>query len=377
VTTSLIAECLAAGAVAFGLAVPLAAGVRSAACKLGHLDRPGERKRHPTPMPMGGGVAIFWAVAVPLAAATGVSRGDGALPGEISHQLVRELSAGAPTVSVLLLCALVLHLGGLWDDHRGLSPGAKLAVQLLASAPLVVWFGARVLPEWLDPISGSLLGLLWLLATTNAFNFLDGADGLAGTVGALCGLMFVVAALLSGQALSALLLSLLTGALLGFLCFNFPPATLFMGDGGSMTVGFLLGFGSLRMTYFDPGAAQPAPWWAVFTPVVILAIPLYDLVGVVGIRLRQGRNPLEGDDQHFLHRLARRGLGPWRVVAVVGSCTLATGLGGVLLGRLEGWQAFLVLLQAAMVVAVLVLLEIHDLPGPGGSSGSAGSETPP
>ena len=151
--------------------------------------------------------------------------------------------------------------------------------------------GGGVLSEWLDPVSGAVLALLWIVAVTNAFNFIDGSDGLAATVGALCAAMFLASSLLSGQAAEGLLFSCLMGALLAFLACNFPPARMFMGDGGSLVVGYAFAWGSLRLTYFDAGFRLESPWYAVFTPLVVLAIPLYDLVTVITLRLLDREAP--------------------------------------------------------------------------------------
>jgi UDP-GlcNAc:undecaprenyl-phosphate GlcNAc-1-phosphate transferase len=130
-----------------------------------------------------------------------------------------------------------------------------------------------------------------------------------------------------------------------------------MGDAGSLVVGFLVAFCSVRVTYYDPSMG-PAPWWAVFTPLIVLAIPLYDLTSVTLIRLAQGRSPFVGDTQHFSHRLVRKGLSRRAAVMVIYACTLAAGLGGILLGRLtEGWAALLVVAQTLAILLVLALLE--------------------
>ena len=358
---ALIAASLLGAASSFFLALALATLVQPLAPRLGHVDRPGPRKRHERPVPLGGGIAIFFAIALPMGAAVLVAKGAvRAVPGlGRGSKLGVELAADAGALTVFLVAALVIHLAGVWDDQRALSPWAKLSVQIIAAAPLVTAFGVGVLPQWLDPIPSAIVAILWIVAVTNAFNFLDGTDGLAATVGALCAAMFLVSAFLSGQAAEAFLFSLLIGALVAFLLFNFPPAKLFMGDGGSQVVGFVLGFCSLRLTYFDAGWTLESPWYAVFTPLVVLAIPLYDLVTVIALRLVQRRNPFLGDDQHFIHRLSRRGLGARGVLVLVGACTVATGIGGVMLSRLEAWQAVLVVLQTMMILIVLALLEIH------------------
>jgi UDP-GlcNAc:undecaprenyl-phosphate GlcNAc-1-phosphate transferase len=190
---------------------------------------------------------------------------------------------------------------------------------------------------------------------TNAFNFLDNMDGLAGGVATICAGIFLAAALISGQWFVAAALALLIGALLGFLVFNFPPASIFMGDGGSLVVGFLMGLCAVRVTYYDPQLGSA--WWAVFTPAIVLAIPLYDLTSVTLIRIAQRKSPFVGDTQHFSHRLVKRGLSRPAAVMVVWACTLATGLGGVMIGFVAPWQAALIVAQTAAVVLVLALLE--------------------
>ena len=144
--------------------------------------------------------------------------------------------------------------------------------------------------------------------------------------------------------------------MLGFLWFNFPPASIFMGDGGSLAVGFLLGFLTVRTTYIVP--ANASAWYGVFMPLIVLAVPIYDLLAVVTIRLSQGRSPMVGDQQHFSHRLVKRGLSVRMMLMVVYGVTLSTGLTGIYLGHLhEGWMA---VLAGAQVVITLIVLGIYE-----------------
>ncbi|RMH21902.1 MAG: undecaprenyl/decaprenyl-phosphate alpha-N-acetylglucosaminyl 1-phosphate transferase [Acidobacteria bacterium] len=267
------------------------------------------------------------------------------------------LAAGAPELLALLAGALVLHVLGLLDDRRDLGPLPKLAVQAAAALPLVVLFDARLLPQWLGPYGSVVLSLLWFLTVINACNFLDGLDGLLASAGAICALFLGLTALATHQQPAAAVLALLAGALLGFLCFNLPPATIYLGDGGSLVVGYLLAWASVRITYYDQGFRLDTPWYAVFTPLVVLAIPLYDLTSVVILRLRRHQSPLLADRQHFSHRLMRRGMSERKALLVIVACTLATGMGGVTLIHLEAWQALLVAGQTVVVLAVLALLE--------------------
>jgi UDP-GlcNAc:undecaprenyl-phosphate GlcNAc-1-phosphate transferase len=173
-----------------------------------------------------------------------------------------------------------------------------------------------------------------------------------------CAALLLASALRSGQHGAVTPLLVLCGALLGFLAFNLPPASVFLGDGGSLPLGFLLAYFASSLTWYDFGWSIDTPAHALLAPLLVLAIPLYDLSGVVLLRLRAGVPPWRPDERHFPHRLARRGLGPWPVLLVITACTLATGLGGVSLPRLERGAAILVAAQSVLVLLVLALLEL-------------------
>jgi UDP-GlcNAc:undecaprenyl-phosphate/decaprenyl-phosphate GlcNAc-1-phosphate transferase len=349
--------CLSLIAVAFVIACPMTAVMRGLGHRLGQVDRPGARKIHTAVIPATGGVAIVLGVLAPFAA--GIA-GAWLLADELWPSAARPHLPGlrqqTAMAAVLLGCVLVMHGMGLIDDRRALGPWSKLAVQLGAAAAIVLSFDVRLL-EFLGPVGSACATILWFVAVTNAFNFLDNMDGLSSGVACICAAMFLATALISGQWFIAGLLALLIGALLGFLVFNFPPASIFMGDGGSLVVGFLLAFCSVRITYFDPAVVGEGRWWGVFTPLVILAIPLYDLTSVTMLRLWQRKSPLVGDTQHFSHRLTRKGLTRRAAVGVIWACTLAAGIGGIMLPYLNRWQALIVVVQTAAILFVLALLE--------------------
>jgi UDP-GlcNAc:undecaprenyl-phosphate GlcNAc-1-phosphate transferase len=138
-----------------------------------------------------------------------------------------------------------------------------------------------------------------------------------------------------------------------------------MGDGGSLAVGFLLAFLTIRTTFYRPQDVMPgssdasvlSPWYAVLMPLCVLAVPLYDLASVILIRGSQGRSPLVGDRQHFSHRLVAAGLSVRRTVAVICGCTAITGIGGIMLSVATGWQAILIGVQVLLVLIVIALYE--------------------
>jgi len=316
-------------------------------------------KKHDGPVPNTGGVGIVWAVALPMAALLAL-----AWLLEPAHPGDAEVVAGVRAVTrgalVLIVALLALHVVGVIDDRRPLPAGAKLIVQTIAALAVVLFADTRVLEMLDEALPGGyamsvVLSVLWIVIITNAFNMLDNMDGLSAGVGAIAAAIFLAAALLAGQWFVAGAAALLLGALLAFLCFNFPPATLFMGDGGSLVLGFLMSVIAVQTTYAPEGVAGRAH--ALLTPLVVLAVPLYDLVSVVWIRLRQGKRPWVGDTQHFSHRLVMLGLSRRRAVGVIYLATAATGLGGVTMARAEPWQAVLIAGASASVLAMIGLLE--------------------
>jgi UDP-GlcNAc:undecaprenyl-phosphate GlcNAc-1-phosphate transferase len=262
--------------------------------------------------------------------------------------------ATTPTAVALIVALLVIHVLGLVDDRRSLNAIPKLIIQFAAAAMVVIWFDVRLL-TLLGPVPSVIVTILWIVAITNAVNFMDNMDGLAAGVSLVAATLFMVACLVNHQWFIASTLALLIGGLIGFLVFNYPPARIFMGDGGSLFIGFLLGVLTARTTYYEPDLG--GGWYGVFMPVIVLAVPLYDLVTVSIIRVRQGRSPFVGDQQHFSHRLLQRGLSTRAALWVVCGAAAVTGIGGVSLGRLAGWQALLVGVQTILVLLMIALLE--------------------
>jgi UDP-GlcNAc:undecaprenyl-phosphate/decaprenyl-phosphate GlcNAc-1-phosphate transferase len=364
--------------VALLLSWPLTAVVRRASGRLGAVDSagvPGQVKAPRRRVPNTGGIAIFWSVALPMLAGLVVLAPLGRsedrpweedfslIPADL-HAYLPRLSESADTALLMLGCLLVLHVLGLVDDRRPMGPWVKMGVMLAVSAAvplaseetrLLTMLDGRVGGAWLSVV----LTAGWLLVVTNALNFMDNMDGLSAGTAVIAGGCFLAAALLHHQWFVGASLALLIGACLGFLIFNFPPASIFMGDGGSLVLGFMLGFLTVRTTFVpEAGPVMPAAnWYAVFMPLCVLAVPIYDLVSVVVIRLSQGRSPLVGDLQHLSHRLVERGLSRRAAVVVIWGLTLITGISGIVLGALEAWQAALVVGQ---VVAILVVVAVFE-----------------
>jgi UDP-GlcNAc:undecaprenyl-phosphate GlcNAc-1-phosphate transferase len=341
--------------VGFLLSFGLTFCVRFLALRWDFVDKPGGRKVHATVTPLGGGIAIFWAIVLPLLAVVvlpWIMRPD--------HPL-RDYIGGVAAQTGLLLkivgALAAMHLLGLIDDKRALGPYSKLLGQLTIAGLLVGLTDLRILTT-LGPVPSAVLTVIWIVAITNAFNFLDNMDGLSAGIAAVASVAFLITTLMIGQYFVAATLALLLGACLGFLCFNFAPASIFMGDSGSLVLGFLLAVLTVRTTFLPPGDDLTNTWYTVFTPVIVLAVPLYDLLVVSAIRLRQGRSPFKGDTNHFSHRLVRRGMTKPGAVLCIYLITGTTAAAAVVLPHVHStFAACALFVQTVMILAVIYFLE--------------------
>ena len=342
--------------------------LRRLADRLGLLDRPGHRKVHTLPTPLGGGLGIWFGVVATFAAGTlavALARQSDALwlPPRIAGMLDGIWSRSGE-VWGLLAAGTVLMVLGLADDRRGLAWPIRLGVQF-AVAAAVVWGLGYGLTAFIPlPWLTNLLSVVWIVAVINAFNMLDNMDGLSGGVAAIVSGMLATVMLLtpdpgSGQPqmLVASLLLVVCGSLFGFLWHNRPPARIFMGDAGSYLVGFLVAVATLLATY---AGYQGARTHAVFAPLCAMAVPLYDMTTVLWIRIREGRSPFVGDKSHFSHRLVDLGLGKVQAVLTIYLLTATCGLAAILLGRVDTLAALLV---GGIVLCMLTLIAILESTG--------------
>jgi len=304
------------------------------------VDEPGEaRKLHRQPIPRVGGIAI--ALAYVLAYA-------------VSSEAAGIFSRGDALVWKLLPAGLAIFAVGLIDDLWGLKPWQKLTGQGLC-AVLAFAAGIRVLGVAGYPLSlwWSLpLTVFWLLLCINAFNLVDGMDGLAAGVGLFATLAIFLSALIEGSQGLAMATFPLAMALLGFLCFNFNPATIFLGDSGSMLIGFLLG------SYGAIWSQKSATLLAATAPLMVLSIPLLDVTLCVARRFLHKRPIFAADRGHIHHRLLDRGLTPRQVVLLLyAGCALAAGFS--LLQRLLDNTTLSVLLL--LLFCAVLWISVHYL----------------
>jgi UDP-GlcNAc:undecaprenyl-phosphate GlcNAc-1-phosphate transferase len=315
----------ALGVLAFGSVVALIPVVRRVAFAYAIFDRPAAGKLHTSVTPYLGGVALLI-----------VGLGTSALLPQWSAQ-------GA----AILLGALVVGLAGLVDDVRTLGPAPRLVVEAMA-ASLAFLTGARV-QLFAGPVDW-LLTVLWLVVLTNSFNLLDNMDGAAGVVGTATAVALTVAAILGGQVLVGGLAAIVAGSCLGFLLYNWHPARIFMGDAGSLFLGFLLAALALKLRF-------PVGHRAGLAAVALLAgVALFDTTLVVVSRVLERRPIYLGGTDHTSHRLLRLGLSTPAVNMVLLGLTAACGGLGVAVGRgaLPWWVLAPVAAVGAAFVPVLI-----------------------
>jgi UDP-GlcNAc:undecaprenyl-phosphate GlcNAc-1-phosphate transferase len=335
--------------------VPLA---RFIAFRFGALDEPGGRKSHQGMMPRTGGIAVFLAFTAVVLAGYFLSPRLAASIWAASFftdafRLLQEAHRVEGKLAAILAGGAVVFLVGLLDDIVGprFPASVKLAGQVLA-AILLIESGVRtsLLPyNWMNVV----VTLLWIVGVTNAFNLLDNMDGLSAGVAFVASLVFMVNAWLLGEFFVSLILLAFMGSLLGFLLSNFSPASIFLGDCGSLFIGFMMGSLTLLERYVSHASSSLFP---VLMPLLVLAVPIADTATVVFIRLRARRPIYVGDRCHLSHRLMALGFSVRATAALLYLATFCLGLGAVLLPDAALGESVLILVQALSFIALLLLL---------------------
>ncbi len=301
---------------ALALALAATPAARKLAVRTNMVDQPAQRKAHLTPTPLLGGLAIYAAVLLAL-----ILFGDKFYVHQVAGIII-----GATLISFL----------GLWDDRMPLPAWGKLLGQVIPALVLVLT-GVKVsIFPW--EMVNVLVTIVWVLFITNAVNFLDNMDGLSAGVAGMASAYFLLLAALSGQYLVGALAAAMLGACIGFLVYNFNPASIFMGDTGSLFLGFVLAAIGIKLRF---PTNIPAVTWMV--PVLVLGVPILDTSMVIISRLRRGKNPFTtpGKD-HLSHRLVKMGYTRREAVLML-----------YLLGSIFGMIAVFVT-QASLIEAIIV-----------------------
>jgi len=294
----------------FLASLALTAVVRAAARRWGIVDTPdGRRKLHGRPVPLWGGLAVYAAVVMGLLATR-----LGAPPSaEFSELCI-----------AWMIAAGFVCLVGCVDDRFDMRARVKLLLQIVSVLPIIamgyyvdriVAFGVPIELGWF----GAPLTILWLLGCINALNLIDGMDGLASIVGLSTAAMLGVIAVGEGHPHVAAMAFILAASLAGFLVYNLPPASIFLGDSGSMVIGLSIGLLGIQ------GTLKTSATLAITAPVVVMTLPMFDIAAALVRRQLTGRRLDAPDRGHIHHRLLDRGWTPWQVLCLLGALCLTMG----------------------------------------------------
>ncbi len=344
----MLATILLLTIISLALSVCLTPLVRGAAIRWRLVDEPdNNRKVHRKPLPRLGGVAVFAAYF-----------GACGLVAVLSTWTSFSAGAALTLVKTLAPAAVLVFLIGLLDDLIGLKPWHKLAVEIaagiLAVSAGVSIGGVPILT--VHPVIGAICTIAWLVLCTNAVNLIDGLDGLAAGIALMATLAAVVASIVYGNVGLAIAAAPLAGALLGFLVFNFNPASIFLGDGGSLLIGFLLGCYAILWSGHSGSLPQMA------APMIALAVPLADTTLAILRRFLRAQPIFSPDRSHIHHRLLLRGLTHRRAVLVLYIAAAIAGALSVCLiavGRL--WEPIIIAVFAAGAVFAVQRLGYAEL----------------
>lgn len=299
--------------------------------KLGVVDQPNFRKVHKNPTSVLGGTVIL------LSFLLGIWLG---------HPIETE-------VKPLVIGAVLIYLVGLIDDIYDLTPIIKLLGQVIA-ALVVVYYGVTIdfisLP--IGPtihfgILGIPITVVWIVAITNAINLIDGLDGLASGVATIALMTIGFIAILQANIFIMMICSVLIGALLGFLFFNFHPAKIFLGDSGALLIGFIVGFLSLL-------GFKNITFVSLFFPIVILAVPFIDTLFAMIRRVKKGQHIMQADKSHLHHKLLELGYSHRQTVILIYSIALLFSLSSIILYLSQPWGVLMMLILILITIELIV-----------------------
>lgn len=353
-------EILTAYLLVFSASLCLSYGVHKLvlplSVKLGYLDQPSQRKLHQTAVPYGGGIAIFASMAI-LGMLVYLVLKLGLGTQILSQHIHINALLEDPRACAIALGGTGIFLLGLFDDIFDIRPRIKLFVQITIISA-VLYYGRMQMSFFVPiPMIGFVVTLFWMILITNAFNLLDNMDGLCSGISLLTLTVHFTILALGGQYLIALLTISLMGIIVVFFNINRPPARQYLGDAGSLLLGFLIAMLSILSTYYREGQALTS----IFTPLLILAIPIYDVVTVMHIRKITGKPFFEGDKNHFSHRLLSLGFSSRQALMIISALTLAMGIGAILLIKSSDKVALLIFLQAFLIFIVIRVIENASL----------------
>lgn len=328
--------------IALAVTIYLEPFAKNSAFLFNAIDKPSARKVHTGPMPRCGGIALVGGFL------------SAVLFGLSAAFLFGRMHINYSGVLGVITGAVFIFFVGLVDDIKGISPSKKLVLQIAAAfIPVVLGVSIQFVSI---PFTGVLLlgvfsvpmTVLWIVGATNALNFIDGLDGLASGVSAIAATTLFIVAVKMHQPGAAIVLIAVAGAAIGFLKYNFHPASIFLGDSGSLFLGYILAAASII------GVLKSTIIFALLIPVFILGVPIFDTASVIMRRMREGHPIFYADRRHLHHRLLDRGFSHKQVVLSIYFACILLSIATLSLTFLSPWQAaFVLIITFAMSVLLI------------------------
>ncbi len=346
-------------AISFLVSLILTPLFRGIALKFNILDVPSARKVHASPKPLLGGLVFYFSFMLTImlgVVALKLLENSPNLISLMPQSIIGKIPPFQREISKILPIALggtLVVLIGLFDDIKGMNAYVKLFSTVVVGI-IMGFLGVRITLFMPSPFFGGALTVLWFVLLINAFNLIDNMDGLACGVALVATSIFVGITYFQHQLFTSSMLVVFAGILAGFLIFNWYPSSIFMGDAGSMWLGFMLATLTIMSTFYSEGKPTLLP---VVMPLLILGVPIFDTVSVMIIRLFRKKPLFVGDKNHFSHRLVQLGMTHPQAVAFIYLVTFCIGINATLLFAVGRLGATVILLQAIVIFIIIALLE--------------------
>lgn len=317
--------------VSFATSLGMTPLARAIALRIGVVDKPNQRKIHQDHKPLMGGLAVVVAVSLSL--------------------LLFSTDSSLREILLILLGVVLLAVTGLLDDRFDLSAKLRLGVQVLAACILIL-AGIRI--QLINfPLINEIITIVWVVALCNAVNFLDNMDGLSSGLTAIAATFFMLIGLTEGLPLVSMLAGALMGATLGFWIYNFNPSSIFIGDMGTLVMGYILATLGIKLEF---GSQPLSITWMV--PLFVLALPIFDIVLVVFTRISEGRSPGQAGKDHTSHRLMSLGLSQRKTTIILYLFCILNGVIAFFISTIPANNALLLGMIGLASLAVLFVVMI-------------------
>lgn len=317
--------------VSFATSLGMTPLARAIALRIGVVDKPNQRKIHQDHKPLMGGLAVVVAVSLSL--------------------LLFSTDSSLREILLILLGVVLLAITGLLDDRFDLSAKLRLGVQVLAACILIL-AGIRI--QLINfPLINEIITIVWVVALCNAVNFLDNMDGLSSGLTAIAATFFMLIGLTEGLPLVSMLAGALMGATLGFWIYNFNPSSIFIGDMGTLVMGYILATLGIKLEF---GSQPLSITWMV--PLFVLALPIFDIVLVVFTRISEGRSPGQAGKDHTSHRLMSLGLSQRKTTIILYLFCILNGVIAFFISTIPANNALLLGMIGLASLAVLFVVMI-------------------